>query len=230
MLFWFWNFGISLPLVLFLAGFLLLRRDESRREARAFVLPSVLILTACMFIRFAPWEWDNMKLMIWAWLVIVPFVWSVLLSRLPVALRILALVLLFGSGAATLVAGLDGRHGYELVKRSALHNAEWLLRDIPRDRVIASAPEWDNPVLVLGHRVVAGYEGNLWSHGMDYRGRWNDLNSVMMGEEGWREKAKALGVDYIYWGELESRRWPGSRLPWAHKEGGPTLHAIDAKE
>ena len=222
--FWFWNFGISLPLCLFLC--LVLVKRGGNGEARAFVWPAAFIFVLCMLIRFAPWPWDNMKLMLWSWLVSIPYLWSVLLRSRPLWLRLSVLVLLFGSGAATLLAGLDGSQGYELIKRSTLDQTAWILRKVVPDAVIACAPEYNHPVLMLGHPVVCGYEGHLWSHGLDYRSRMATLNSIMMGEPGWTEKARSLGVSYFYWSDLEAKRWPDSKLPWA-RETNPSLHPVE---
>ena len=107
-----------------------------------------------------------------------------------------------------------------------MDQTEWILRDAAPDAVIAIAPEYNHPVLILGHPVVCGYEGHLWSHGLDYKGRLALLNSLMMGEPGWRDKARSLGVSYLYWSDLEAKRWPASQLPWA-KETSPSLHRVD---
>jgi hypothetical protein len=222
--FWFWNFGITLPLCLVLI-LILVKRDRDA-EARGFVWPAAFVFVLCMIIRFAPWPWDNMKLMLWSWIVVAPYLWSVLLCSRPFWVRLPVLVFLFGSGAATLLAGLDGHHGYELIKRSALDQTEWILREAAPDALIAIAPEYNHPVLILGHPVVCGYEGHLWSHGLDYKGRLALLNSIMMGESGWHEKARSLGVSYIYWSSLEAKRWPASHLPWA-KETSPSLHRVE---
>ena len=211
--FWFWNFGLALPLGLFLSVSLF--RKNASREARAFVWPAAFLFAVCLFVRFAPWAWDNMKLMLWSWIVIAPYLWRELIARWSVAFRVVTLLLLFGSGAVTLVAGLDGRHGYELIKKSDLQETSWVLRDIPPDAVIACAPEYNHPVLLLGHPVLAGYDGHLWSHGLDYQARYAALNSIMNGESGWEKKARSLGVEYIYWSPLEAARWPESKLPLA---------------
>ena len=221
--FWFWNFGITLPLALLLC--VLLAGGHGNPEARAFVWPAAFVFALCMVIRFAPWPWDNMKLMLWSWLVIAPFLWSFLFKNRAVIVRAVAAVLIFGSGALTLAAGLDGRHGYELIKQSSLNATASLLRGISPEAVIACAPEYNHPVILLGHPVVCGYEGHLWSHGLDYKGRWEKLNAIMMGEPGWRDQAEKLGVSAIYWSDLEARRWPGSKLPWA-RETFPSLHQI----
>jgi len=221
--FWFWNFGLVLPAVILLCG--LLARRGSSPEARAFVWPAAAVFAACLVIRFAPWPWDNTKLMLWSWVVIIPCLWEEFLATRPAVIRAITALLLFGAGAVTLAAGIDGRHGYGLVRREDLAQADFLLRGVPPGAVIACAPEYNQPVLMLGHPVVCGYEGHLWSHGLDYKGRWDTLNAIMNGEPGWREKALALGVSHIFWGEPEKTRWPDSKLPWA-KEAAPSLHPV----
>ena len=222
--FWFWNFGITLPLCLFLS--LVLVKRGGNEEERAFVWPAAFVFLLCILIRFAPWPWDNTKLMLWSWLVIIPYLWSALLRSRPLWVRLPVLVFLFGSGAATLLAGLDGRQSYELIKRSTLDQTAWILRRVVPDAVIACAPEYNHPVLMLGHPVVCGYEGHLWSHGLDYKSRLASLNSIMMGELGWSEKARSLGVSHLYWSDLEAKRWPDSKLPWA-RETTPSIHPVE---
>jgi hypothetical protein len=223
--FWFWNFGIALPLSLLLC--LLLLRRGSSAEARAFVWPAAFVFILCLFVRFAPWPWDNTKLMLWSWLTVIPFLWSLLLGKRPLLVRSAAAIMLFGSGALTLAAGLDGRHGYDLVSQAELDAAASVLRDLPPGEVISCAPEYNHPVLMLGHPVACGYEGHLWSHGLDYRSRWARLESVMKGEPGWKDEARSLGVGVIYWGPLEAKRWPDSVLPWVGETNRPSLHSIE---
>jgi hypothetical protein len=221
--FWFWNFGFTLPLGIVFC--LLLARHGSSAETRAFVWPAALVFAACLIIRFAPWPWDNTKLMLWSWIVIAPFLWEEFLSKRSLPLRAVAALLLFGSGAVTLAMGLDERHGYTLVKRSDLDRASSLLRGVPPGAVIACAPEYNQPVLMLGHPVVCGYEGHLWSHGLDYKKRLDALNSLMNGEPEWQRIAIRLGVSRIFWGEPEKERWPDSKFPWA-KDSTPSLHSL----
>jgi hypothetical protein len=223
---WFWilNFGFALPLA-FVLCLVLFRRGASA-ESRAFVWPAALVFAACMVIRFAPWSWDNTKLMLWSWLVIAPYLWEEILAQRLLPIRVAVAVLLFGSGALTLAAGLDARHGYDLVKKSELDRTAKLLREVPRGAVIACAPEYNQPVLMLGHPVVCGYEGHLWSHGLDYKGRWKRLDALMKGAPDWKEAATDLGVSFIVWGPMEAARWPDSKFPWA-KDPTPSLHRVE---
>lgn len=105
-----------------------------------------------------------------------------------------------------------------------------LLSDLPTDAVIATAPEYNHPVLLLGHPVVAGYEGHLWSHGLHYQERLNVLRSILQGRSGWEENARAFGVSAIYWSALEQELFPDSQLPFAKEMLLPIVYSITKEQ
>jgi hypothetical protein len=193
--FWAMNFGISLPLLAWLFCKAAVRGDA---ESRAFCLLSLGVFLLCFLVALAPWEWDNTKLLLWAWLVAAPFLWSRVLEPLSPILRAALCVALFFTGAVSLMAGLDGRHGYELAKRSELATARMALRDVPPGTRIAVDPTFNHPVMLLGYPVVCGYDGHLWSHGLRYQEPLAKLRSVLRNEMGWKETAKELGTEWVY--------------------------------
>ena len=193
--FWVMNFGISLPLLIWLVWKGVLRGSA---ESRAFCSVAIGVFILCFLIAFAPWEWDNTKLLIWAWLVAAPFLWSRIIEPLAPMVRASLCVALFFSGAISLVAGLDGRHGYELAKRSELASARMALRDVPPGTRIAVEPQFNHPVILLGYPVVCGYDGHLWSHGLRYQEPLGKLRSVLRRESGWLDTAAELGAKWIY--------------------------------
>lgn len=224
--FWIWNFGISIPLVILFMVYLRMQPSWEARKAEAFVWPAVLIFIGCFFIRFAPWPWDNTKLMLWSWITIVPFLWEYLIASCPWLLRYMLCFLLFGSGVLSLTYGLNNQHGYEIAKQSELQETAALVRYLPANAIIATAPDYNHPILLLGHPVVAGYEGHLWSHGLSYQKQLSDLHFIMMGEEGWEERAQELGIRAIFWSDLERTAFPGSRLPFAYQQKKPMIYEI----
>ena len=79
------------------------------------VFPALGVFALCCMIRFAPWEWDNTKLMMWSYVAVLPFLWSELFLRWPVWLRGIGCVALFWSGFISLLGGLDSNHrGFEI--------------------------------------------------------------------------------------------------------------------
>ena len=42
----------------------------------AFVVPAAGIFLFAIFVKTAPWGWDNTKLIIWAYFICLPFLWE----------------------------------------------------------------------------------------------------------------------------------------------------------
>ena len=192
--FWIWNFGISLPLLILLAVVLIKNR---RPEAVCFAGTGLFVFIVCCFVSFAPWEWDNTKLFLWAWLACVPFLWEII-SKWRAPVRALTCFLLFFSGAVSLIGGIDGRHGYKLTSRTELAETAAAIASIPFGDRIAVEPDYNNPVMLLGRPVVCGYEGHLSSHGLDYHRQWNALQSALKGESGWQDALKHFNAKWLY--------------------------------
>lgn len=209
--FWIGDFGALIPLTLALCVWLFVKKDLS--ASRFFVLPAVAVFVLCCFFVFAPWEWDNTKLMLWSYVTILPFLWNTLLRRWPAAIRAAFCVLLFFSGFVSLIGGLKGG-GYAIGTRSELDALSQVLRGIPISARIAAAPDFDHPLLLLGRKVGMSYSGYLFGHGLPYEKQERDLNILMRGEPGWEQAAKELEVGYVFWGGHESTTYPNSTKPW----------------
>ncbi len=192
--FWVLNFGVLVAVAPVLFWRAIVRGTS---ETRAFGTVSLGVYLLCFFFSFAPWEWDNTKLLIWAWLVAAPLIWSMILKPLPGIPRAALCVLLFFSGAVSLVGGLDRRHGYDLASREDLAKTRILLKDVPPLDRIAVDPRFNHPVILLGRPVVCGYEGHLWSHGLDYQKKLAILKRVLNREPGWILEAKEIGAKWV---------------------------------
>jgi hypothetical protein len=204
---WIWNFGLALPLSVMLAFMLFLSKDN---EARCFVWTAVGVFVVCCFVSFAPWEWDNMKLMLWSWLVIAPYLWTKIIVQRNVAARFAVCVALFFSGAVSLIGGLDARHGYTLARRSELDAWKHVLASIPREARFACVPDYNHPLLLLGRKVSCGYEGHLWSHGLNYHDSLDLLRKALSGGADWQQIAPALNVQWL---ALRKADLPTAKLP-----------------
>jgi hypothetical protein len=179
------------------------------------VLAAVVIFAFGYFVQTAPWEWDNLKLMVWGYFLILPFLWSDIVGRWAFPERAATCLLLFGSGFVTLLGGLSAGHpGFGLIERARLDRIGTALRPLPLEARFATYPTYNHPVLLQGRKVVLGYPGHLWTEGFDY-GKANDqLTALMNGAANWRDTAKALGVRYIFWGQDERTNYQSSSRPW----------------
>jgi hypothetical protein len=218
--YWFMNFGILPILALALLGWTVIRyrKSPAAQTAFSFVFPSLFVFGVACVVMFAPWEWDNTKLMIWSYLAILPFIHELLLAipgmaRIPVCA--ICSIGLFFSGFISLWGGLDRTHtGYEIAKRSELDPVNLAVASLPPDSTFAGWPTYNHPLLLSGCKMVEGYAGHLMSHGIDYEARDDELKAMMMGASNWRLIATHLHVRYLYWGQLEETAYPGSTQPW----------------
>jgi hypothetical protein len=220
--FWFNNFGFVLPLSFALLVYLCIpeRHDVYHQKIplRRFFFPAVIGFVACGLIRFAPWAWDNTKLFFWAYILLMYCIWEGFLRRWHPLIRIPIFVALFFSGFISLIGGLlPGReNGYDIGDQAEWNGVADSLQNFPPQTVFATYPTYDHPVLVNGHRVVLGYEGHLWSHGLDYRAYLETLNKAMLGESGWEDAFRQLHADYLFWGNFEQQNYPGTTHAWEH--------------
>jgi hypothetical protein len=178
-------------------------------------LPAVVIFGVGYFFKTAPWEWDNLKLMVWGYFLILPFLWSDMLGRWAFPERAAICIALFGSGFVTLLGGLSAGHpGFGLIERARLDRAGAAMRPLPIEARFAAYPTFNSPVLLQGRKAVLGYPGHLWTEGFDYDKVNNRLTVLMNGAANWREAAQGLGVRYIFWGQDEKTNYQSSTRPW----------------
>jgi len=220
--FWLPNFGLWVPLAMVLVGLVGWRiwktgwRWGDRPPADvAFVLPAIVIFGIGYFFKTAPWEWDNLKLMVWGYFIILPFLWSDILGRWAFPERAAICIALFGSGFVTLLGGLSAGHpGFGLIERARLDNAGVAMRPLPVEARFAAYPTFNCPVLLQGRKVVAGYPGHLWTEGFDFGEVNNRLTTLMNGAANWREEAQGLGARHIIWSQDEKTNYQSSSRPW----------------
>jgi len=210
----FWDFGATLPFIL-AAGIMLFKTGDV--ESRTFVWTSILILAICSVVAFAPWPWDNMKLIIWSWLLIAPYLYQQLIRPLPLPARASLLVLLFFSGFVSLCGGLDARHGYDIAKRTELDAWRDALKTVPITDRIACVPDYNHPVILLGRRVACGYDGHLFSHGLKYQDKMEVLKAALAGQMPWQKAAPLIGSQWlaIRKSDTTAARLPGPPIPAA---------------
>jgi len=220
--FWLVNFGAWVPLVLFFVGITALSvwnqaksPDFKIPATVAFLIPAGAIFLLGYCVKLAPWEWDNIKIIVWAYLIILPFLWTGLLVQWPIHLRAVIYVALFASGFITLFGGLAaGKTGFGIADRYELDNVGAAVRKLPADARFAGHPIWGHPVLLQGRKMVLGYPGHLWTQGFDFGKTEEKLRNLMLGAPNWKELARSLHSRYLFWGRNETGNYAKSTRPW----------------
>ena len=245
--FWYVNFGLVLPLAIVLVAIVgwsewktrsapifespgnasllgtvpLLWKRALKLELSTdtiFVAAASLIFLFACFVKTAPWEWDNIKIIIWAYFLVLPILWARLIKPWPVLGRAAICAILFLSGFVNLVGGLAaGRPGFEFASRAETDIVASAIRKLPVEARFAAFPTYNHPLLLNGRKVVCGYPGHLWTQGIDAGPVEEKLQSLMLGNGDWQQLGRELRVRYLFWGNEEKTNYATSARPWEHK-------------
>ena len=201
-----------------------------RRHATYVALFFVFVLGHLL--HFAPWEWDQLKIFVALYVFSVVFA-----SDLRGRARMLASVFLLANSVPA---------GYEVWKlmRERPMNTVYSLEEVqqsiairehtPPHAKIAAAPNHNSIVTLTGRRLWSGYDGTLWSHGLDYQSRRVILESLS-GVSRCASTPQATEVggcpEYLVWRDPEKSFWKTSTLPDAFLpvESVPFLKRVPAR-
>ena len=191
------------------------RRTIPLSTPLAFVIPAVVLFAFSCLVKTAPWEWDNIKLIIWSYLIVLPFVWSEIVSRWALPIRAIVCIALFGSGFLTLFGGMAaGRTGYGMIDRGELDAIGMAVSKIPIEARFAAHPTYNHPLLLQGRKLVFGYAGHIWTQGFNNGDDANKLTSLLNGAPDWKQTARYFNARYLFWGREEIKNYAQSKKPW----------------
>ncbi len=207
---WFWikNLGLFLPLLVVA----LLRRDLLPGNGRLVVLAAMPIFVLCNLVAFLPWDWDNTKPLFW-WFLATCLAVAALLTDWWRTRRSPLVRVALGAGAATMVLSgvlvqfgqLTGQDRNVMLTAADLAIAEQVREATPPTAVFATDFRHNNPISVLaGRRVVTGYDGWLFSEGIDYGQRQQDVRALYALGPDFRAVVDRYGIDFVVIGPGET--------------------------
>jgi len=200
---WFWikNTGVFIPLLILA---LLWKTDRYlvSRKLLYFYLPFTLCFIVPNMIKFAPWIWDNVKILFYWWIASAPIV-ALLLARLwngDLWQRVIAgclFVVLTLAGALDVYALVSRQGEYEEFDRDGVTFAETIRQQTPPKAMILHAPIHNTPIFLTGRRSLMGYPGHIWTHGIDSGPREADIRKIYEGAPDAPALLAKYGVDYV---------------------------------
>ncbi|MBK5255965.1 MAG: hypothetical protein JJE39_08025 [Vicinamibacteria bacterium] len=192
--YWLMNGGLFLPLVV-------IGIARASASVRFPASPFLALFVLANLFRMSPWIWDNMKFLAPAHAGLAPFASLALASlwkqsRAGKAASVLAFVVATLSGSLDIAkVALSGEYG--IFSRTDLVFAEKVRRATPSNATILTAPTHNHAVLLSGRRLFLGYEGHLWSQGLDYSERKPVAAALFRGEPQPPKSASLRRVDAI---------------------------------
>ena len=205
---WFWlkNLGLFLPLLLM--GFFWLRGRDSL--LLRFTLAAGIVWVLTNLLVFQPWDWDNTKFLVY-WLVLsIPavsafLVWLFGRGRVGKASVIAIFPFLVLAGLADVTRTLPPNHYRAAMFDERAQRIAMAARESAApDSIWLTAQQVNNPFASLaGQRLLLGYTGWLWSYGLEYAEREDDVRRMYEGVPETPALLRHYGVDFVVIGPAE---------------------------
>ena len=235
--FWFWfkNTGLFIPLIV---AAILFRGDEYliKKRVLLFYLPFTLCFIVPNFMKMAPWIWDNIKVLFYWWLASAPLV-ALLLARFwrQGSIKRITAVVLFVT--LTLAGGIEvagialGSSKYGLFDQSGVRFSELVKQNTPPRALILHAPVHNTPVFLTGRRSLMGYPGHIWTHGLNFVRREDEIKRMFRGGMDAEQLLYTYQIQYVVVGPLERLVMPVneqffSQYPKVGEIGEYTLYKV----
>ncbi|MBP6003697.1 MAG: hypothetical protein KA746_09715 [Pyrinomonadaceae bacterium] len=197
---WFWlkNTGLVFPAIA--AGIYLLvnkadgsaavsKGDGVRPNAKTlllFYIPFVFLFVVSNVLKLAPWEWDNIKVLIYWFVGSLPLIayaiaWGWQKSTVFRVVAVTGLAVLTFSGGLDVWRTATGQNKIRVFETDAIRLAEQIKGKTPPDALFLNAPTYNSAIVLSGRRSFIRYVGHLSSHGIDYREREEQTRKMYEG-------------------------------------------------
>ncbi len=205
----FWAINAGGLIILLSLGFV-----KARSETRIFYLPFLLLFVVANVVKFQPWYFDNYKLFL-HWLALsaimaaLALCWLNDFTKTNKSHKALVTVSLAALLIASTVFGVGShinmvQNTYMVWSGEEIEMTAWVRENTAPDSVFLTGSAHNHPIPALtGRQRVMGYEGWLWSHGIDWTSisaRKKDMKAMYQGDYNLFEE---YDVDYVCVGPYE---------------------------
>lgn len=215
---WFWirNTGLLIPLIIagiFAAYFGGNKAETAKSESPTepsnkprdlllFYLPFIFCFIISNLAKLAPWEWDNIKVLIYWFLGSLPFATMAILWawRKNTPFKIAAAICfgaLIASGSLDVWRTVSNQVKTKVFEKDGKQVAEQIKKTTPANAIFLNAPTYNSAIVLSGRISLMRFPGHLWSHGIDYAQRETDVKMIYAGESGADDLLRNYGVDYV---------------------------------
>lgn len=210
--FWFTNTGLLFPALgvgiwVYLTGGKLGKAVEEPKEPRPnelllFYIPFAFLFIISNSAKLAPWEWDNIKILIYWFAGTLPFAalaiaWAWEQSKVLKVVAGIAVFVLIASGSLDVWRTVSGQIKYGVFEPDAVKIAEQIRQKTDPKAVFLNAPTFNSPVVLTGRQSVMRYSGHLASHGIDYYPREAEVKQIYSGAGVADILLAKYNVDYV---------------------------------
>ena len=215
--FWAKNIGFFAPVLIGGLILLLTRKtetDDNETDPKSqipnpksddlliFYLPFAFLFLISNTMKLAPWEWDNIKVLIYWFVGSLPFaalalVWLWEKGAALKALAAACLIALTLSGALDVWRTISGQVNYKVFDKDAVKIAELIKQKTAPNAMFLNAPTYNSAVVLTGRRSLMRYSGHLASYGIDYESREQEVRRIYEGTALAERLLQKNGVEYV---------------------------------
>lgn len=206
---WFWlvNTGLFIPALLLA----LIWRDKDfalPRRLLWFYAPFLLCFIVPNLMKLAPWIWDNIKVLFYWYIASVPLVALLLAQGLKqkskwrwAAASVLAAMVL--SGALDVLRVVTDTTSHNEFDLAGINVAQAISEKAGPRAVVLHAPTYNSPVFLTGRQSLLGHPGWIFSRGLDYTRRNEDIAHMYSGAPDAEMLLRKYAVEYVLIGPIE---------------------------
>lgn len=217
--FWFWfkNTGLVFPGII-AAAFLLWTRmkrktsdDDAPKKAAAapdavslllFYIPFLFLFVLTNVAKLAPWEWDNIKILIYWFIGSIPLIayalaWCWQQRKGWEYIAVLCLIILTLSGAIDVWRTASGQVNFKVFELDAMKLADQLKLKTDKGAMFLNGPVFNTATVLTGRQSLMRYTGHLGSYGIDYFPREADVKQIYLGGANAQTLLEKYKIDYV---------------------------------
>lgn len=201
--FWFKNAGILIPIMI-----VVMFAKFPNKLTKRFTYTGLFVLVMVNLFLFQPFDWDNIKLLFWVGVfgaLSAAIFLSYISRKWGAKGKLLSLILFMGltlSSFISLYREIKLQH--VLFSKEEVSLGEWVREETARDSLFLTAPIHNSFASSLaGRRIFMGYQGLLWTQGIDYSQRELGLKRIYKGHEKADLLLEKNNIDYVVIGGRE---------------------------
>ncbi len=168
-------------------------------------------------IKLAYWNYDQIKIFIPVYLLII-VCWQLLIpsrSRLNLVLIILILPGIYRLG----LIAVNGKHS-QVYSSNQLDLAKKIRQLTPPKAIIAAKPLHNSTITLTGRKLYLGYTGTLWTHGLSYKAEQYAQKKIMI-----KNCQLPVCPDYIFY-EPKDQYWREAPSPEGFRSLGSNIYQV----
>ena len=167
-----------------------------------FYIPFAFLFLLSNTVKLAPWQWDNIKVLIYWFVGSLPLIAYALAYawRQNIVLKVVAaacLVVLTLSGAIDVFRAATDQVKSEVFMPDAVRIADLIRQKTPPNAVFLNGPTFNPAVVLAGRQSLMRYPGHLGSYGIDYGPREQDVRSIYAGSPTADALLAKYNIEYV---------------------------------